>query len=398
MLNPWESAIVRNAEWFLAIEDSHGRIRALADEYYGVPGDASLIGHAISVRMFAWILSGEQRYFDSALRSARWLAERQDARGGWHKDAGYSLDAAQCVMEGFCTYERLSGDRRFHEVLVRAADRMISGTVNPGGTLSIGNLTECGEYAHFAFMAWKQTGLERHRAGGMAILQAIMDSFDEQEGFWDTATDTRMHPLLELSKPFISPLMRASVAWMDLKGKTIAKISEFMLPLVTRGKGPQYGIGMMDAESLLDTLDGRLELPRLRRQTARAIAWMELNCAGPVAGSFKESRSVAKGRQVYPVKAINDAVNASLWPSAAYLLGLVGMNDAAYADRAHSTADWIVSMQDEDGGFLPHQDPAGKKYGKKYGNVNFYGCMALWHFNSVYVRKTEPSRAVATAV
>jgi hypothetical protein len=390
-VNPYEASIIRNAEWFTAMEDKSGFIRVPADEYYGVPGDASLIGHAISVRTYAWTLTGEKRFIESALRSAQWLAGRQDDRGGWHHDAGYALDAAQCVMEGFCTYERLTGDRRFHDTLVRAADRMISGTVRPDGSLSIGNLTECGEYAHFSFMVWKQTALERHRGGGEAILSAIMNNFDEREGFWNTAIEPGRDLLLEMVKPLLSPVMRAGVAWLDLKGRTVAKISEYMLPLVMKGHGPQYCLGMMDAESLLDALDGKLEFPRLREQTARALDWVEQHCPGPSPGSFVESRKVSAGQEVYPLKAINDAENASLWPTAAYLLALVGMNDALrYAGRADTTADWIVSMQDEDGGFLTHENPERKKFGQKYGNINFYASTALWYYNSWYVRGTEP--------
>ncbi len=107
-------------------QDDRGFIAIPADEYYGVPGDASLIGHAISIRVYAWVLTGDPRYLDAARQSARFLAERQDEHGGWHGDAGYALDAAQCVMEGFCTYERLTGDRQFHDTLVRAVDRMLA--------------------------------------------------------------------------------------------------------------------------------------------------------------------------------------------------------------------------------------------------------------------------------
>ena len=390
MPNSYEVAVVRNAEWFVSMEDESGFIRVPADEYYGIPGDASLIGHAISVRTYAWVLTGEKRFFDSASRSARWLSERQDERGGWHHDAGYALDAAQCVMEGFCTYERLTGEDRFHDTFVRAADRMIAGTVREDGALFIGNLTECGEYAHYGFMAWKQTGLERHKRGGEAILQVIMDNFDEDEGFWNTAVEPTISPLLDKIKPILNPIMRASVARLDLKGKTVAKISQHLLPLVMKGHGPQYSLGMMDAESLLDTLDGTLEFPRLRDQTSRAIEWLERNCAGPTPGGFVESKKVRAGREVYPLKAINDTQNSSLWPTAAYLLALAGMNDASYAERAETTADWMVSMQDEDGGFWTHENPAEEKFGQKYGNINFYASTALWHYNSVYVRGTEP--------
>ena len=108
MLNPFEEAIVRNAHWFVAREDPSGFIEVPADEYYGITGMRT-IGDAVSVRTMGWALSGDAELIESAKRSAAWLAERQDAQGGWHHDAGFSLDAAQCAFEGFCTYERMTG-------------------------------------------------------------------------------------------------------------------------------------------------------------------------------------------------------------------------------------------------------------------------------------------------
>ncbi len=55
------------------MEDRSGFIRVPADEYYGVPGDASLIGHAISVRTYAWVLTGEEKFIDSALPNESWI-------------------------------------------------------------------------------------------------------------------------------------------------------------------------------------------------------------------------------------------------------------------------------------------------------------------------------------
>ncbi len=171
-----------------------------------------------------------------------------------------------------------------------------------------------------------------------------------------------------------------------------------MLPLVLKNCGPEYSLGMMDAESLLDTLDGKVSLPKLRAQTARAIDWVERSCAGPVPGSLVESRKTRHGEEVYPLRAINDSENASLWPTAAYLLALVGMNDkATYGERARRTADWIVSMQDESGAFWTHQDKAGKRFGEKYGNINFYGTLSLWAYSAHLERGREPSRAQSPA-
>lgn len=391
-LNIYEQAIVRNADWFISMEDERGFIQVPADEYYGVPGDASLIGHAMSIRTYAWVLTGRDEYLESARRSARWLADRQDERGGWYRQAGYSLDAAQCVMEGYCTYERLTGDRQFHATLIRAADRMIEGTVAPNGNLYIGNLTECGEYAHHSFMAWKQTGLDRHKRGGETILATIMNNFDEDQGYWNTALDPEVSPLVTLFRPLVNPILRASIAAFDFKGKTVAKISEKMLPLVMRGRGPQYSLGMMCAESLLDMLDGSLEFPGYRDQVGQALEWVRKNCAGPGPGSVAESRDVPQSQAVYPLKAINDAENSSLWPTAVTLLGMVGMNDPkTYGERASETADWLVSMQDDDGGFFVHQDPRLNRFGGKYGNINYYGSTGLWYYNAIYIRGKEPT-------
>ena len=177
-----------------------------------------------------------------------------------------------------------------------------------------------------------------------------------------------------------------------MKGKTIAKISEFMLPLVMKGRGPQYSLGMMDAEALLDTHDGSLALPGLRDQTARAITWVETHCKGPVAGSLVESKDVPAREAVYPLRSINNTENASLWPTAAYLLALVGMKDAnVYGIRARQ----VRGLHRLDAGrrrwLWTHQDAAGKRFGEKYGNINFYGSVSLWYFNSIYERGQEPS-------
>ena len=324
-----------------------------------------------------------RRLLASARRSAPWLAERQDQRGGWHHDAGYSLDAAQCVFEGFCTYERMTGDRRFHEVLVRAADRMVTGTLASDGTLSILNLAEVGEYAHFSFLAWKQTGEERFREAGLAIVAAINANFDQDEGHWNTAAAAELSGLMKALKPCLNPIMRASMAHLHLKGKTVAKISEHVLPLVMNGNGPQYSLGLMDAEAVLDTLDGSLELPALRAQTARAVDWVERHCAGPVAGSLVESRDVPAAQAVYPLPAINDSDNASLWPTTCYLLALTALDDwDRYGERADVTARWILSMQDDDGSFWTHADGSGRRFGQKYGNINFYGSLSLWTYSA----------------
>lgn len=396
MLNPFEEAIVRNARWFVAREDRPGFIGVPADEYYGVVGDASLIGHAISVRVMGWVLTGDAELLASAQRSARWLAERQDERGGWRRQAGYALDAAQCVFEGFCTYERMTGDRTFHDVLIKAADRMVSGTLDANGDLSILNLSEVGEYAHFALLAWKQTGEERFREAGMRMVAAITASFDEREGYWNTAAVTEPTAFMRVLTVCLRPVLRAAVAHLRLQGRTIAKISEHMLPLVMRGHGPQYGIGLMDAEALLDTLDGGFELSDLKAQTRRAVEWAQRHCAGPPNGSLAESRAIPSSKAVYPVPAINDSDNASLFPTACYLLALVALDDwPRYGERAENTARWLVAMQDDDGGFFTHEDGHGRRYGQKFGNINYYASVALWTYSWRRLRGTEPRRQVA---
>lgn len=384
-LNTYEEALVRNADWFVARQGADGFIRIPADEYYGIPGDASLIGHSMSVRTYAWFLTKDSAYLESAKKSAAWLAERQDPSGGWHHDAGYSLDAAQCVMEGFATLERLTGERTYHETLTKAADRMLTGTVDEQGRQLIGNTTEIGEYAHHAFLAWRLTGLEKHRAGGHAIVKCITSQFDEAQGYWNTVGDIHVPHWMDAAKPALGPILRCSMSKLGLKGRTIAQISEKVVPLAIRGRGPQYCLGMMDAEALLDTMDGAFELPLLKAQTERAVAWVKQNCAGPVAGSFCESKRVPESQAVYPLPAINDADNASLWPTSAVLLAMVGLGN--HGDDAQAVADWLVSMQDDDGSFWTHQDKNGKRFGEKYGNINFYGATALWYYNWAAIRK-----------
>ncbi len=81
-LNEYEGAIVANADCFIASQRKDGAIDAEGDEFYGLRGDATLVGHAVSVRMFAYSLTSDDRYRDSASDSVRWLAERQDPRDG----------------------------------------------------------------------------------------------------------------------------------------------------------------------------------------------------------------------------------------------------------------------------------------------------------------------------
>lgn len=69
------------------------------------------------------------------------------------------------------------------------------------------------------------------------------------------------------------------------------------------------------------------------------------------------------------------------------------MNDIdRYGARATKVADWVISMQDEGGGFITHQAPDGERFGEKYGNINFYASTALWYYNAYYVRGKVPER------
>jgi len=60
------------------------------------------------------------------------------------------------------------------------------------------------------------------------------------------------------------------------------------------------------------------------------------------------------------------------------------MNDSQYRAEAKQTADWILSVQDEKGGFYNFQRPDGTTLPLQSGNVNFYASMALWLYNEVY--------------
>ena len=140
----------------------------------------------------------------------------------------------------------------------------------------------------------------------------------------------------------------------------------------------------MDAEALLDTFDGTCSFPSLAEQTRRAIEWVESKCAGPFPGSLKESATSDPKSGVYPVPIINDSRMAALWPTTCLLIAYCGMNDANYRERARLVADWILTMQDEHGGFSNFRNPDGSLRALQSGNVNFYASMSLWLFNEVY--------------
>lgn len=382
-LNPYENAIVRNADWFINRQSREGYIDADGDEFYGIRGDATLVGHSVTVRCYAGILTGSESYIDSARQSLDWLAARQDPKGGWRHHSAFTLDGAQCVFDGFNTYENVTGDRRYHDVLVKAADRMISGTLAPDGSLQLSDIIEIGEYAHFALVAWKTTGEPRFKEAGERMLGHIERNFDETEGIWrpfDTAR-LRNDPLARV----LRPLLRGAMIHLPLRGRLVARISEHMAPFVVSDSHPQYAMSLMDTEALLDTLDGSCDFPRLREQTRAAIAWAEINCPGPFPGSLVESKKMDGKADVYPLPVINDTLTAALWPTTCLLIAYCGMSDHAYRTRAQSVADWVLTVQDDQGGFSNFQNPDGSVRPLQSGNVNFYASMALWLFNEIYV-------------
>jgi hypothetical protein len=381
-LNSCEQAIVRNADWFVARQSREGYIDAEGDEFYGIRGDATLVGHSVTVRCYAGALTGVERYLDSARRSLDWLAARQDSRGGWRRHSAFTLDGAQCVFEGFDTYQRISGDPRHRDVLVRAADRMIAGTLDPDGSLRLADIIEIGEYAHFALLAWKTTGEPRFKAAAQTIVSHIERNFDAAEGMWRPFDRARLRG--DFLAWLVRPSLRFAMLRLPLRGRLVARFSEHLAPFGVIDSYPQYAMSLMDAEPLLDTLDGSCAFPRLREQTRAAIAWAEMHCRGPFAGSLVESKPTAGTAPVFPIALINDTRMAALWPTTCLLLAYCAMNESAYAARARQVADWILTAQDEGGGFSNFRNPDGSTRALQSGNVNFYAAMALWLFNEVY--------------
>jgi hypothetical protein len=381
-LNPYERAIVRNADWFIDRQTREGYIDAEGDEFYGVRGDATLVGHSVSVRCYAGILTGTERYLDSARRSLDWLEARQDPSGGWRGFSAFTLDGAQCVFEGFDTYERVTGDRRYREVLVRAADRMIAGALNADGTLRLPDLIEVGEYAHFALLAWKTTGHDRFKSAAESLVGHIERNFDEGEGMWLPFDSAKLRR--DALARVVRPVLRFGTLHLPLRGRLVARVSEHLAALSVERSFPQYAMSLMDAEALLDALDGSCEFPRLKEQTRAAIAWTETHCRGPFPGSLVESRNLNGEPGVFPIPIINDTRMAALWPTTCMLIAYCGMREEEYRDRAASVADRILATQDDRGGFSNFQNPDGSVRSLQSGNVNFYASLALWLFNEVY--------------
>ena len=381
-LTPSQKAIVRNADWFMSHERTDGFIDLPGDEFYGVRGDATLNGHSVTARMMAWVLTGEASYRQSAEKTLDWLAARQDAAGGWGRHAAFTLDAAQCVFEGFNTYQTLTGNRRHEQVLIRAARRMITGTLAPDGTLRLPGLIEVGEYAFFSLLAWKTTGDDDFHAAAEKIVAHLTANFVAKEGFWRPYDPA--HIRTGVAARLVRPPLRWAAQTLPMRGRWMAKFSEHLAGYAVNGSRPQYAMSLMDAEALLPTHDGSCAFPELREQTKAAIAWAESHCAGPFPGSLVESRPVASNEAVFPLQIINDSEMAALWPSCCLLLAYCGLKDPEYRDRAAKTADWILSMQDATGGFSNFQRPDGRRLPLQSGNANFYACLALWVFEEVF--------------
>lgn len=381
-LNPYERAIVRNADWFIGRQTREGYVDAEGDEFYGVRGDATLIAHSVTVRCYANALTGIDDYLDSARLSLNWLAARQDADGGWRRFSAFTLDGAQCAFEGFNTYQVMTGDKRYEAVLRKAADRMIAGTLRADGSLRLSNIIEIGEYAHFALLAWKTTGDDRYRTAADKILGHIERNFDEEEGFWRPFdADALRHDLLAA---IARPILRFGMLYLAPRGKIVPRISEHLTPFAVKKSFPQYAMNLMDAEALIDVLDGACTFGGLKEQTRRAIAWTETYCQGPFPGSLTESKAIGSQPPVYPIAIINDTQMAALWPTTCLLIAYCGMNDPSYRDKAKAVADWILTTQDDSGGFCNFLKPDGHAMPLQSGNVNFYASMALWLFNEVY--------------
>lgn len=383
VLNEYERAIVANADWFISRQRADGAIDAEGDEFYGLRGDATLVGHAVSVRMLAHTLTGKESYLDSARNSVRWLAERQDPHGGWSHHSAFTLDAAQCVFEGLHTYERLSGDTSYRANLERAADRMVAGTVTTDGRLLLPNIIEIGEYAHFALLAWKRTGAQRFRRAADQILAHISANFDHAEGYW---CPYDRHTTPPPAHGLLAPLLRLPFELFEIKGRPVARLTQRLIAFAAAKPHPQYSMSLMDAEALLDTLDGTCSFPDLAEQTRAAIAWAHRHCRGPFPGSLVESRPTPRRERVYPLKLINDTTMAATWPTTNLLLAYCGLNDPALAPDAEQTARWLLSIQDESGGFRNFQRPDGSFHPLQSGNVNYSASLALWYYNQIYIR------------
>ena len=125
---------------------------------------------------------------------------------------------------------------------------------------------------------------------------------------------------------------------LPMRGRMVAKLADHMAAFAVIHSVPQYAMSLMDAESLLDTLDGSCNFPVLKEQTRRAIDWAEIYCKGPFPGSLVESKQTDGIPSVYPIPVINDTRMAALWPTACLLIAYCGMNEETYRAKAISVA------------------------------------------------------------
>jgi len=86
----------------------------------------------------------------------------------------------------------------------------------------------------------------------------------------------------------------------------------------------------------------------------------------------------------YPIPILNDSRMAALWPTTALLIADCSISDGAYQEKARCVADWILTTQDEKGGFSNFLNPDGSRLPLQSGNVNFSASMALRIFNEKY--------------
>ena len=289
------------------------------------------------------------------------------------------------MFEGFNTYRQLTGDAGFDATLIRAADRMVRGTLADDGRLVLPDIIEIGEYAHFAMLAYKTTGLARFRRASEGMLAHILRNFEAAEGFW--CPYDRHHVLnksTRLARTIVGAPLRAVARQFPLRGRVAARVADHLLPLVARRSHPQYAMSLMDAELLVDTLDGSCAFPALRAQTARAVRWAVDRCAGPFSGSLVESKPTSVRDQVYPVAILNDSTTAATWPTACLLIAYCGLNEESLRHPATAVADHLLTVQDTHGGFFNFRNPDGTFRPLQSGNVNFYVSMALWLFADVY--------------
>jgi hypothetical protein len=222
----------------------------------------------------------------------------------------------------------------------------------------------------------------RFQQAGERLLAHIERNFDATEGMWRPFDSAQLrHDILAR---LLRPVLRWPMLHLPLRGRMVARFTDHFATLAVSDSFPQYAMSLMDAECLLDMLDGSCDFPRLKKQARAAIAWTETHCQGPFTGSLVESRRMDGRPGVYPIPIINDTRMAALWPTTCLLIAYCGMNDEAYREKARRVADWILTVQDDKGGLSNFQNPDGSMRSLQSGNVNFYGSMALWLFNEVY--------------